>query len=212
MAQAVQKLRALENKHRSSERASGAPSAPPIVIPVIPQFLQGHLLSGLEQPPTQNTAYQPRQFNFAFGDVTPSGNEPLTTAQPTMSRTDLTPNMEENIDYALAEQSLLSFDTLDEIPPIASSSNISSAAVGASKKRSAIQAGIAGDIVLKNPTKRRCMKCRLPECKGASSRQYCQNACSDCASTSCQGRNSRYPDLPCIEGWKKPHKKLKQRE
>lgn len=109
----------LEKKHCSSERASGAPSAPPIVILIIPQLLQGRLLSGLEQPPTQNTSYQPRQFEFAVDDFTPSGSEPSMSAQPTM----FTPNMEQHIDYIFADQSLWTFNTLDEIPPIGSSSN-----------------------------------------------------------------------------------------
>ena len=57
--------------------------------------------------------------------------------------------------------------------------------------------------------KRMCMKCGIQGCPGASARKYCKAACQDCKLDECQGRNSQYADLPCDQGWKKYHKKIK---
>ena len=55
----------------------------------------------------------------------------------------------------------------------------------------------------KKPKGRSCGKCGWDgsDCKGSGNRTLCKNACRDCGSRTCYGRNSKKPTLDCENGW-----------
>jgi hypothetical protein len=54
-----------------------------------------------------------------------------------------------------------------------------------------------------------CQKCGKQECAGGANRKYCTSPCQDCGKMECKGRNSHHPKKSCEFGWKHYHQKLK---
>lgn len=65
---------------------------------------------------------------------------------------------------------------------------------------------VASSIMKAQPIKAQrkrqtCRKCGIPECAGSQRVSNCKNKCSDCGNVSCKGKNPKYLDKSCAEGW-----------
>ncbi|KAF8967031.1 hypothetical protein BDZ97DRAFT_1656746, partial [Flammula alnicola] len=49
--------------------------------------------------------------------------------------------------------------------------------------------------------RRTCRKCAKPECGGSQKVANCKNVCRDCKQFNCRGRNPKYLERTCAEGW-----------
>ncbi|KAF8971764.1 hypothetical protein BDZ97DRAFT_1650717, partial [Flammula alnicola] len=125
-------------------------------------------------PPVPKRPAKPNSVNHGF-------NVPINTSP--------TPRNSDNVQQAAAVST-----------QAAGTSSTSSIQGYISRKR------VGDHLVRTEPAKRarkprRCQKCFKDGCKGKKEVRFCGAVCLDCKKSSCRGRNSKKPDVPCWEAW-----------